>query len=75
MLEGKTALITGGGQGVGQGIALALASKGANVVVTGRTLEKCETSAQLIEKRGATAMAPLMNLPANCANWRGPRDC
>ncbi len=57
MLEGKTALITGGGQGVGQGIALALASKGANVVVTGRTLEKCETSAELIEKRGAATMA------------------
>ncbi len=57
MLNGKTALITGGGQGVGQGIALALASKGANVVVTGRTLEKCEASAKLIERRGAKALA------------------
>jgi len=57
MLTGKTALITGGGQGVGQGIALALASKGANVVVTGRTLAKCETSAKLIEERRAKALA------------------
>ncbi len=57
MLTGKTALITGGGQGVGQGIALALAAKGANIAVTGRTLEKCETSAELIRKRGAQAIA------------------
>jgi len=57
MLKGKTAFITGGGQGVGQGIALALASKGANVVVTGRTLSKCETSAKLIEERGVKALA------------------
>ena len=56
-LKGKPALITGGGQGVCQGIALALASKGANVVVTGRTLEKCEASAKLIEARGAKALA------------------
>lgn len=39
-LQNKVALITGGGQGVGQGIALALAKQGANIVVTGRTLEK-----------------------------------
>jgi len=56
MLQGKTALITGGGQGVGQGIALALASKGANIVVTGRTLSKCEASAEIIRGRGVKAL-------------------
>jgi len=56
MLTGKTAFITGGGQGVGQGIALALAAKGANIVVTGRTLSKCEASAKLIEARGVKAL-------------------
>jgi len=35
-LAGKTAIITGGGQGVGRGIALALAAEGAQVVVCGR---------------------------------------
>ena len=57
MLKNNVALITGGGQGVGQGIALALAAKGAHVVVTGRTLSKCETSAELIRARGVKALA------------------
>ena len=57
MLTGKTALITGGGQGVGQGIGLALAKQGVNIVVTGRTLEKCETTAELLRGRGVEALA------------------
>jgi len=56
-LSKKVALITGGGQGVGQGIALALAKEGANIVVTGRTLEKCETTAEMLRGRGVKALA------------------
>ena len=55
MLTGKTAIVTGAGQGVGQGIAFALASKGAKVAVMGRTLEKLEVTCREIEKRGGTA--------------------
>jgi len=57
MLKDKIALITGGGQGVGQGIGLALANQGAHVVVTGRTLEKCEATADLLRERGVKALA------------------
>jgi len=57
MLKDKVSLITGGGQGVGQGIALALAKQGANIVVTGRTLEKCETTAEMLRERGVKALA------------------
>jgi len=46
----KTALITGSGQGVGEGIARALASYGANVCLVGRTLSKVESVAnRLVE--------------------------
>lgn len=56
-LAGKTALVTGAGQGVGQGIALALAAKGAQLAVTGRTLEKLEATCELISQRGGSALA------------------
>ena len=39
ILEGKTAVITGGTFGVGRGIASALADAGARVFVTGRSVE------------------------------------
>ena len=55
LLEGKVALVTGAGQGVGQGIALALAAEGARVVVTGRTLEKLEATCGLIRERSGEA--------------------
>jgi NAD(P)-dependent dehydrogenase (short-subunit alcohol dehydrogenase family) len=56
-LTGKTALITGAGQGVGQGIAFALAAEGAAVVVSGRTLSKVENTVAEIKKRGGNAIA------------------
>lgn len=56
-LDGKIALVTGAGQGVGQGIAYALAAEGAKVAVTGRTLEKLENTCKEIEKRGGEALA------------------
>ena len=56
-LSGKVALVTGAGQGVGQGIALALAADGARIALTGRTLSKLEHTRQQIERRGGAAFA------------------
>lgn len=57
MLKDKVALVTGGGQGVGQGIAYALAAEGAKVAVSGRTLATLEETCAEIHRRGGTAMA------------------
>jgi NAD(P)-dependent dehydrogenase (short-subunit alcohol dehydrogenase family) len=57
MLDGRVALVTGAGQGVGQGIALALAAEGARVALTGRTLAKLEDTAAMIAARGGEALA------------------
>ncbi|MFF0043010.1 SDR family NAD(P)-dependent oxidoreductase [Streptomyces mirabilis] len=56
-LSGKTALVTGGGQGVGRGIALALAAEGAAVVITGRTERTLKDTAAEITGRGGRAHA------------------
>ena len=61
-LSGKVALITGAGQGVGQGIALAMSAAGAAVVVAGRTLEKVAGTAAMIESRGGKALALACNV-------------
>ena len=55
--SGKTALITGSGQGVGEGIARALASYGANVSLAGRTLSKVQLVADEINSSGGSAIA------------------
>jgi len=52
-LDGKTALVTGAGQGLGRAIALVLAQRGANLVINGRTLSKLESVAGEIEATGA----------------------
>jgi len=55
LLEGKVALVTGAGQGVGQGIAFALAGEGARIAAAGRTLSKVEDSCAEIRRRGGIA--------------------
>lgn len=54
---GKVALITGGSRGLGKEMALALAERGANVIVTSRKADACEEVASQIEAMGREALA------------------
>ena len=54
---GKVALVTGGSRGLGREMALALAARGADVIITSRKADACEAVAAEIEALGRCAMA------------------
>jgi NAD(P)-dependent dehydrogenase (short-subunit alcohol dehydrogenase family) len=55
-LEGKTAVVTGGGRGIGRAIALRCAAEGADVAVAARSAEQIEEVAGLIREGGRRAL-------------------
>ena len=55
-LDGKVAIITGGGQGIGAAIAEGYAREGARVIITGRTFGKVEEIAAKIKNAGGEAI-------------------
>ena len=56
-LNGKVALVTGGGTGIGGAAALALASAGARVAITGRRRDRLDQIVSEIEALGGRALA------------------
>jgi 3-oxoacyl-[acyl-carrier protein] reductase len=56
-LAGKTAVVTGGGRGIGAAIAHRLAAMGAACVITGRNLQTLEKTAATISKQGGQCEA------------------
>ncbi len=82
-LDGKTAVVTGGGQGIGAAVARALADAGASVVISGRTLSKLERQAEELRQEGrnvwgaacdVTDPAAITRLAAIAKEKLGPVD-
>jgi len=55
-LSGKTAIVTGGGTGIGRQMAQGLAEAGANLVLCARKAERCEQAASELEQLGVRAI-------------------
>ena len=56
-IKEKVAIVTGGAQGIGQGICLRLAEEGAKVAIFDVNLDEANKTAQDIERSGGTALA------------------
>ncbi len=61
-LQGKIALVTGGGYGIGRGIAVELAREGADVAICARGREELDATARAIEACGRRALVTVADL-------------
>ena len=61
-LQGKRAIVTGGGSGIGRGAAIKLAEEGASVGVLDVNLETANQVAEAIQKAGGSAIAVSVNV-------------
>ncbi|MFQ5742361.1 MAG: 3-oxoacyl-[acyl-carrier-protein] reductase [Acidobacteriota bacterium] len=60
--EGRVSFVTGASQGIGEAIALRLASEGSHVVVASRRQEACEAVASIAREHGVDALALEMDV-------------
>jgi NAD(P)-dependent dehydrogenase (short-subunit alcohol dehydrogenase family) len=58
-LEGNVTIITGGGKGIGYGLAQAFAAEGSNLVITGRTESRLKAAKEKLEKEYKVQVLPV----------------
>lgn len=73
-LDGKTAVVTGGGSGIGRGIALGLAREGMRVAVLDLNGEAAEAVAREIETGGSKALGVQVDVCSSEALGRAAKD-
>ena len=82
-LKGAVVVVTGASSGIGEAVAIALAQRGAKVVLTARRKERLDILADQIERAGGTALAircdvtdrdQLASLPSVVSEAFGPCD-
>ena len=59
-LEGNVTIITGGGKGIGFGLAEAFAEEGSDLVITGRTLSRLEEAKVKLEEKYGIKVLPIV---------------
>ena len=59
-LEGNVTIITGGGKGIGFGMATAFAREGSNLVLTGRNMERLQQAQQKLESEWGVKVLPIV---------------
>ncbi len=57
LLQGKTALITGAGRGIGRGIALAFAEQGCDIAAAARSADEVNATVDAVKRCGRRALA------------------
>ena len=66
ILQGQTAIVSGGGRGIGREIGIALANAGASVVLCARTQKEIMETAEVIKKTGDKQRQFKPMLPMKC---------
>lgn len=66
-LGGRTALVTGGGSGIGREAAIALAAEGAAIVVADLDAAAAEETVQAIERKGGQALAVVTDVTSQAS--------
>ncbi len=74
-LAGKVAFITGGGTGIGEASAVALAAAGAKLAITGRRKARLDEVVARIEKAGGTALAIVSDVSNEADAFAAVESC